>query len=95
MKRPRVKLPTTWSPAQVRVTKSGKVQLKLNPKSMKLGRGGRFAKCVESVTSSGSAADPAAVCASEGRRKYGKRKFQKLAATGRKRAAARRRRPRR
>jgi hypothetical protein len=49
----------------------------------------RFDKCVESVARKGSADDPRAVCASIGRRKYGKRKFQAIAAAGRRRRARR------
>ena len=67
-----VKLPAKWTDAKFRVTKSGKVQLKLNP--AKLGSGGRFAKCVESVEARGGVYDPKAVCAAAGRKKYGKRK---------------------
>jgi len=51
----------------------------------------RFERCVESVTAGGSARDPKAVCAVQGRRKYGKAKFQKMAAAGRRKAARRRR----
>ena len=51
-------------------------------KSMKLGGGGRFAKLEKSLK--GKVSDPAAVAASIGRKKYGKAKFQKMAAKGRK-----------
>ena len=53
-------------------------------KSMKLGGGGRFAKLEKSLK--GKVKDPAAVAAAVGRKKYGKEKFQKMAAAGRKRA---------
>jgi hypothetical protein len=53
----------------------------------KLGSGERFAACVRSVEKRGGAADPRAVCAAAGRKKYGKAAFQKMAAAGRKRAA--------
>lgn len=53
-------------------------------KSMKLGGGGRFAKLEKSLK--GKVKDPAAVAAAVGRKKYGKAKFQKMAAAGRKRA---------
>jgi hypothetical protein len=43
----RLKLPATWTPAKIRVDKSGRVQLKLNPAA--LGSGGRFAKCAVKV----------------------------------------------
>ena len=54
-------------------------------KSMKLGGGGRFAKLEKSLK--GKVQDPAAVAAAVGRKKYGKKKFQKMATAGRKRAA--------
>lgn len=53
-------------------------------KSMKLGGGGRFAKLEKSLK--GKVSDPAAVAASIGRKKYGKEKFQQMAAKGRKRS---------
>ena len=53
-------------------------------KSMRLGGGGRFAKLETSLK--GKVSDPAAVAASIGRKKYGKKKFQQMAATGRKRS---------
>jgi hypothetical protein len=46
----------------------------------------RFEKCVESVEAEGGAYDPAAVCASAGRKKYGKAKFQKMAEAGKRKA---------
>ena len=49
-----------------------------------------FARCVASVSKRGGAYDPKAVCASAGRKKYGKKKFAKMAAAGRKRAAKKR-----
>lgn len=55
-------------------------------KSMKLGGGGRFAKVKASAKKSG-ARDPGAVAAAVGRKKYGKKRFQAMAAKGRKRAA--------
>jgi hypothetical protein len=58
-------------------------------KSMKLGGGGRFAKVKAAAAKSG-ARNPGAVAASVGRKKYGKAKFQKMAAKGRSRAAAKR-----
>ncbi len=75
---PRVKLPANWTPAKVRVTPSGDVQIGLaqNPMSAK---GGRFARCVKSVEAKGGAYDARAVCgAMEKRaRKNGKRKTLK------------------
>lgn len=53
-------------------------------KSMKLGGGGRFQKLEKSLK--GKVSDPAAVAASIGRKKYGKEKFQQMAAKGRKRS---------
>lgn len=54
-------------------------------KSMKPGGGGRYEKLVKSLAAKG-ADDPKALAASIGRKKYGKAKFQKMAAKGRKRA---------
>ena len=62
----------------------------LNPKLPKLGSGKRFERCIAEVTARGGAVDPNAVCASRGRKKYGKKKFQALAKAGKKRAAKRR-----
>ena len=56
-------------------------------KSMRLGGGGRFEKCVESVKRSG-AKNPEAVCAVRGRKKYGKKKMTQWSVAGRKRATA-------
>lgn len=53
-------------------------------KSMKPGGGGRFQKLEKSLK--GKVSDPAAVAASIGRKKYGKEKFQQMAAKGRKRS---------
>lgn len=55
-------------------------------KSMKLGGGGRFAALKKKLA--GKVEDPGAVAASIGRKKYGKKKFQGLAAKGRKRAGS-------
>ncbi len=57
-------------------------------KSMKPGGGGRFAKMKAKLK--GKVRNPGAVAAAIGRKKYGKKRFQKMAATGRKRAAKRR-----
>ena len=57
-------------------------------KSMKPGGGGRFQKMKKKLK--GKVKDPAAVAAAIGRAKYGKAKFQKMAARGRKRAAKKR-----
>ena len=52
-------------------------------KSMKPGGGGRFQKLVSKLK--GKVKNPKAVAAAIGRKKYGKAKFQKMAAKGRKR----------
>ena len=49
----------------------------------------RFEKCVEDVEARGGAQDPNAVCASAGRKKYGKAEFQRMAAAGKRKAARR------
>jgi hypothetical protein len=57
-------------------------------KSLKLGGGGKFARMVDALKKKGkNPASAAAIAAAVGRKKYGKKKFQKMAATGRKRAA--------
>jgi hypothetical protein len=57
-------------------------------KSMRPGGGGRFEKLEKSLK--GKVANPAAVAAAAGRKKYGKKRFQKMAAAGRRRAARKR-----
>ena len=52
-------------------------------KSTKPGGGGRF-QMVEDEARASGASDPAAVAAAVGRRKYGKARFQAMAAAGRK-----------
>lgn len=54
-------------------------------KSMKPGSEGRYQKLVKELKKSG-AKDPRALAASIGRKKYGKKKFQEMAAKGKKRA---------
>ena len=55
--------------------------------SMKLGGGGRFKKLVKSLKGDGKSAGAAkAIAASIGRKKYGKKKFAKLASKGKKAA---------
>lgn len=51
----------------------------------KLGSGGRFKALTAKIGHKSGVRDPAAVAAAIGRSKYGKAKFQKLAAAGRKR----------
>ena len=55
-------------------------------KSMKVGGGGRYQKLVKKLKEEG-ARDPKALAAHIGRKKYGKKKFQQMAAKGRKRAS--------
>ena len=59
------------------------VKTEKKKKMPKLGSGTRFKHCEEKARASG-AKDPAAVCAARGRKKYGKKKFQKMAAAGHK-----------
>ncbi len=54
-------------------------------KSMKLGGGGRFQALKSKIASRGGASDPGAVAASIGRKKYGKARFQKMGAAGKRR----------
>lgn len=57
-----------------------------NPrKKARLGSGERFASLERKIAARGDVRDPAAVAADIGRRKYGKKKFQELAARGRRR----------
>ena len=51
-------------------------------KKYKPGEGGRF-KAVEKAAAAGGAENPGAVAAAIGRKKYGKAKFQAMAAAGR------------
>lgn len=55
-------------------------------KSMRPGGGGRFQKLKGQLAKKG-VRNPAAVAASIGRKKYGAKKFQKMATTGKKRAS--------
>ena len=55
-------------------------------KSMKPGGGGRFAKLKAKIAKRGGVKDAGAVAAAIGRKKYGKGRFQKMAARGRVRA---------
>lgn len=49
---------------------------------MKLGGGGRFKKLVAKLKNKKGITNPGALAASIGRKKYGKSKFQSLAAKG-------------
>ena len=51
----------------------------------KLGSGARFKALTKSISKRGGVSNPAAVAAAIGRKKYGKQKFQKMAAAGRRR----------
>lgn len=51
--------------------------------SMELGGGGRFAALKAKIVAKGGVRNPAAVAAAIGRKKFGKKKFQSLAAAGR------------
>lgn len=53
-------------------------------KSAPVGQGGRFAALKAALARSGKVTNPGAVAASIGRKKYGKKKFQAMAAKGRK-----------
>ena len=56
-------------------------------KSLRPGGGGQFAKMTDAIKRTGkTTAQAKAIAAAVGRKKYGKKKFQKMAATGRKRA---------
>lgn len=57
---------------------------KYKGKSLKPGGGGRFARLKDKLK--GKVKNPGAVAAKVGRLKYGKSKFQKMAAAGRKRS---------
>lgn len=48
-----------------------------------LGQGGRFAALKASIAKRGGVRNPGAVAAAIGRKKYGKARFQKMAAAGR------------
>ena len=51
------------------------------------GSGGRFAQCVRTMRKRRGVDDPEGLCASIGRRKYGKKRFQKMAERGRRNPA--------
>jgi hypothetical protein len=54
---------------------------------------GAFARCVAAVKKSGTSFSPRGVCAAAGRRKYGKAKFQQMAAAGKRHARKKRKNP--
>lgn len=53
-------------------------------KNAPLGQGGRFAALKAALAKQGGVSNPGAVAAAIGRKKYGKKKFQAMAAKGRK-----------
>jgi hypothetical protein len=55
-------------------------------KSMNPGGGGRFKKLVAELKEEGNVTNPGAVAASIGRKKYGAKKFNKMAKSGKVRA---------
>ncbi|MFQ5786450.1 MAG: hypothetical protein ACE5H1_00565 [Thermodesulfobacteriota bacterium] len=54
------------------------------PKQAKLGSGKRFSKLKKKLSKQRGVTNPGALAAAIGRKKFGKKKFQKLAASGRK-----------
>ena len=56
-------------------------------KSMKPGGGGRFAALKEKLSHRPGVTDPGALAAAIGRKRYGKAKFQKMAAAGKRRSS--------
>jgi hypothetical protein len=63
----------------------GKMYKKGGAKTMEPGGGGRFAKMVSGLKKEGKSEDSAkAIAASAGRKKYGKNRFQEMAAAGKK-----------
>lgn len=54
-------------------------------KKPKLGSGERFAQLKRKIAAKGNVSDPGAVAAAIGRKKFGNKRFQQLAAKGRKR----------
>jgi len=56
-------------------------------KSMKPGGGGRFAALKEKLSHRPGVTNPGALAAAIGRRRYGKAKFQQMAAAGKRRSS--------
>ena len=54
----------------------------MDTKKPKLGFGARFRKLTKKLSKDEDVKDPKAVAAAAGRKKYGKKKFQKIAAEG-------------
>lgn len=59
-------------------------------KKPRLGSGGRFKALESAISKRKGVTNPGAIAAMIGRKKYGKAKFQKMAAAGRHRAAVKR-----
>jgi len=77
-----------------RKTKSKKMSKKKSKKKAKLGSGKRFAALKKKLAKQKGIKTPGALAASIGRKKYGKKRFQELAAKGKKRKAAKKRKKR-
>ncbi len=69
-----------------RVRREVRYSFDVADKSMKTGGGGKFSALASKLAKKG-VDDPKALAASIGRKKYGKEKFQQLAAEGRRRAS--------
>lgn len=60
-------------------------------KSLRKGGGGQFARMVDAIKGTGKSEKAAkAIAAAAGRKKYGKREFQRMAKVGKRRAARKR-----
>ena len=66
----------------VKMVKSSSGKVRPNAQAP-LGQGGRFAALKAKIAAKGNVRDPGAVAAAIGRKKYGKVRFQRLAAAGR------------
>jgi len=53
--------------------------------SARAGSGGRFSACVQKMSHRKGVRDPQSLCAALGRSKFGKGRYQKMAASGRRR----------
>jgi len=85
MRRHNVSYQVAKSKKKKRNTKSKKMSKKKSKKKPKLGSGKRFAALKKKLAKQKGIKTPGALAASIGRKKYGKKRFQKLAARGRKR----------
>jgi len=74
-----------------RITKPKPKPATYKGKSTKPGGGGSFQMVVDALVEKGKSEEAAkAIAAAQGRKKYGAKKFAKMGATGRKRAAKKR-----